>query len=474
MNVVGLLGAFGMLFAAGYGLLTLLIRHSVRLSFAEQIGFSWLFGTAAVSLLLWILGLFANGLFLQALISVVCVCLGIVGWTLKMPVQVRSKAAGVEVVLAAVIAVEFAIVFYLSFVHTLGWDGLLNWEIKAHYAFANGGVLPTTYFSDAGRAFSHPEYPLAIPFTELWLYLWLGEANQFYAKTIFPTFYLAGTFLLAGFAARLSGRIWLGLLMAALLFFVPQITVEVGCASGGYADFPLSIFYLAAGGCLFCAVESGNNAFLRLYAVCLALLPWVKRDGLILWAVAAACGVFVILRTRKSRLSFLAFLPGIAIICAWRLYLNVNHALQAADFLPFNLETFRTHLDRVLPLLSAFVAEFHNLPGWSLFWFIIPVAVAYSLPRMRDPGVIALLVTLIAPIILYLSIYLFSSWPNYLEHVGLSISRLLMHVAPIGFLLIVLAVSRRPAKHHVQLLPNRAAVACAVPDSERTAVVELA
>ena len=261
--------------------------------------------------------------------------------------------------------------------------------------------------------------------------------------------------------------------MAALLFFVPQITVEVGCAIAGYADFPLSVFYLAAAGCLFCAGEEGNDVFFRLYAACLAFLPWVKRDGLILWIVAAACGVFVILRTRKSPLSFLAFLPGIVIICAWHLYLYATHALQAADFLPVNLETFRSHIDRTLPLLSAFAAEFYNLPAWSLFWLIIAIAFLYALPRIREPGVAALLVAFIAPILFYWSLYFFSSWPNYLDHVGLSISRLLMQVAPVGFLLIVLAISRRPERHPLRLqMPNRAT--CAIARSERTAVVELA
>jgi len=172
-------------------------------------------------------------------------------------------------------------------------------------------------------------------------------------------------------------------------------------------------------------------------------------------------------------LSFLVFLPGIVIIGAWRLYLNAAHALQAADFLSFNLETFRTHLNRALPLLSALLAEFHSLPTWSLFWFIVAVAFLYALPRMRDPGVVVLFVALVAPIVLYLSLYLFSSWPNYLDHVGLSISRLLMQVAPIGFLLIVLAISRRPEKHPQRVqMPNRAT--CAIACSERTAVVELA
>lgn len=473
MNALGLFGAFGTLFAAGYGLLALLIRHSLRLSLAEQVGFSWLFGTGAVSLLLWIFGFVANGLLLQGLVIVACLVLGMIGLKMKVPGQISGKPSWVEVILWVTLALEIAIIFSLSFVHTLGWDGLLNWEIKARYAFANGGVLPATYFSDSGRAFSHPEYPLAIPFTELWLYLWLGESNQFYAKTIFPTFYLAGTFLLAAFTARLSKRTWLGLVTAALLFFVPQITVEVGCASGGYADFPLSVFYLSAAGSLFCAAEQGNQVFFRLYAACLALLPWVKRDGLILWGVAVACGLFVIVRTRKSPSSFFAFLPGVVIICGWRVYLNAMHALQAADFLPFNLETLRTHLDRAPLLFSALLAEFVNLSTWSLFWFIVAIAVLYCFPRIRSAGVLALVMMLIAPIILYLSLYLFSNWPNYLEHVGLSISRLLMQVAPVGFLLSVLAVSRRPQQQpQTAQMPNHAT--CAIAGSERTAVVELA
>src|SRR5438477_4618751 len=207
----------------------------------------------------------------------------------------------------------------------------------------------------------------------------------------------------------------MGLLVAAFLFFVRQITVQAGNATGGYADFPLSVFYLAAIGCLICAAEQGNAGFFCLYAACLALLPWVKRDGVILWTVAAACGVFIILRTKRSPLFFQGFLPGLLIIFGWKFYLSTMHALQPADFLPVNLETLGSHLYRIPPLLSAFLAEFYNLPTWSLFWFVVAIDLAYLLHRMGDPRVLVLLVALIVPIFLYLLIYVFSSWPSYLD-----------------------------------------------------------
>src|SRR5207248_6420310 len=447
MSALALLGAFGTLLGAGYGFLTLLARKETQLSLTEQIAFSWLLGTGAVSLFLWIFGLFFHGVLLRGSVSIVCLSLGFVGWRRMVPLPPRRTPKSFEIFLGIIILIEITIVFYLSFVHTLGWDGLLNWEIKARYAFANGGVLPATYFSDSGRAFSHPEYPLAIPFSELWLYFWLGEADQFCAKTIFPIFYVVGAFLLVALGQRLAGRRWVGLLLAAFVFFVPQITVEAGNATGGYADFPLSVFYLAAIGCLVCAAEQGNAGFFRLYAACLALLPWVKRDGVILWTVAGACGVFVILRTKRSPLFFLGFLPGLLVICGWHFYLRTMHALRPADFLPVNLETLGSHLYRIPPLLSAFLAEFYNLPTWSLFWFVVAIGVAYLLRRMRDPRVLVLIAALVVPIFFYLLIYVLSSWPSYLDHVGLSISRLLMHVAPVGFLVTILAVSSRSEKN---------------------------
>src|SRR5262249_5806606 len=137
-------------------------------------------------------------------------------------------ASVTEWIFSGIVLVEIAVLLFVSFKHTLGWDGLLNWELKARYAFFNGGSGAGSDYSNAWPAFSHPEYPLGIPFTELWLYLWMGEPNQFWVKIIFPLFYAAGAPLLAVLVSRLSGRRWLGLLIAALLPFVPSISASPG------------------------------------------------------------------------------------------------------------------------------------------------------------------------------------------------------------------------------------------------------
>jgi hypothetical protein len=110
--------------------------------------------------------------------------------------------------------------------------------------------------------------------------------------------------LLATIGAKLTGKVSAGLGAALLLFFIPQISIEGGSAIVGYADFPLSVFYLATIGYLLCACRSDDEHSFRIYAVCLALLPWVKREGVILWFIAGLCGVLVIWRKKITGASF--------------------------------------------------------------------------------------------------------------------------------------------------------------------------
>src|SRR5256884_2375669 len=259
MTLLGLSAAYVTILFAGFGITLLMFAKAGRLNLVECSCLSWLLGIGAVSLLVWLCGIFCSGLLLQAVVAIACLALGISGWTIKRKLGSKFTLPLprnlIEWLLTSLLLVEITVFFYVSFKHTLGWDGLLNWEIKARYAFLNGGVIPGSYYSNPGRAFSHPEYPLAIPFTELWLYLWMGEPNQFWIKTIFPLFYSAGALLVPLLITRLTGKRWLGLLIALLLPFVPFVTASPGGVIVGYADIPLSIYYVTALGYLLCSLD---------------------------------------------------------------------------------------------------------------------------------------------------------------------------------------------------------------------------
>ena len=476
MNFVAVLGAFVTILSGGFGALLLIGAGKWHQNFAARLALSWILGTGIVSLLVWILGFFVKGALLPGLVATICVGLPLLAWKISdhpaIPFPSLRKPKRIELLLGAFLAVEIAIIFYLAYVHTLGSDGILNWEIKARYAYANAGVLPTTYLQDSGRSFSHPEYPLAIPYTELWLYFWLGDTNQFWAKTIFPAFYAAGVILLATISAKLTGKPWVGLSVSSLLFFIPQIATEGGSAIVGYADFPLSVFYLATIGYLLCACRSDDEHSFRIYAACLALLPWVKHEGLILWFIAAFCGVFVIWRHKKSPMYLFALLPGLFVIVAWHLYLAQMHVVSSSDFLPVSFATFQENIYRLGPIFSAFFSEVADIKKWSLFWLLVAIGSGYFMQRYRDARALVFFIAVLGPIGIYAFIYIFSNWPDFLEHVGLSVSRLLMHVAPLSCLSVSVALAARWPQPARSPYLNRAT--CESADRERTPDVEFA
>jgi hypothetical protein len=443
MILLGLLAGLSTFFAAGYGVTMLLWRGTARPAVLEGACLSWILGTGAVSLLLWCGGIIASGLILKVSVMLMSVAMGLTGWKMRREAPPRIPSGSswrpLDWVLAALIVLEVSLVFFGSMQHTLGWDGVFNWEIKAHYAFLNRGVLPTSYFQNYLIGFSHPRYPMFIPMTELWLYLWMGEANQFWIKIIFPIYYAAGAFLLALLGTRLTGRRWVGYTAAGLLFFVPFVTSPLGGVVVGYADFPLGVVYFVSIAYLLCFVREQQAHSFRLYLACLALLPWVKNDGTILWLSGALCGAAVIYWKKLPRLYLLWLPASLGIWLSWRLYLSIIGALAATDF-HLSLSTLSANSDRIVPIICALGLELVRLSDWSIFWVLVVPALILLLRRGSGLEFAILFTALVLPIAMYSSTYVFSIWPSYTAHVATSLSRLLLQLVPLGWLIIALAL----------------------------------
>ena len=443
--ILGLLAGYFTLFAAGIGVALLIMRGSPRLNLIECACLAWLFGVGVVSLLLWLGGIFASGIVLQGLVMASCLVLGILGWRAKQRNQIEfslpKPGNSIEWALAGLLLIELIAIFFVSLKHTLGWDGLLNWEIKARYAFLNGGVIPGSYYSNPGRAFSHPEYPLGIPFTELWLYLWMGEPHQFWVKTIFPLFYAAGALLLALFVTRLSTKRWPGLIVATLLAFVPFLSASPSGIIVGYVDFPMSVFYLAALGYLLCWYRENTVSNISIFAGCLALLPWIKSEGLILWVLLVFFGLCLSLPKHRTRQVTLALLPGLFIVVGWRLYLRLMHTFPHSDFAYPSFSLLHHNLGRLADIGRVFSEDVSTPVYWSIFWLLAAVAIGYALAARKLEKVILAMAVLL-PTVLYPLAYVFSTWPSYTAHMTSSLPRLLLHVVPAGWLAIGLALAQ--------------------------------
>src|SRR4051794_10048002 len=333
----------------------MLLLRTARTSLLESCALAWVLGTGVVSLMLWIASFVLSGNGLLVVVTSGCLALTAAGFVSAKRSHTRLSltwpAHLLEWLLAGIVILQIIAVFTAAFRHQLGWDGLLIWEAKARFAFLAGGSLPSTYFQSTSWEFTHVGYPLLLPLTETWCYLWMGEPHQFWVKAIFPMFYLASVALLGCAATRVAGSRRIGWGIAALLFFVPYVTSIDGGVVVGYADFPLSVLYVAAVGYLISFSESGRAEAFRLYAACLMFLPWMKREGVILWLVAAVCGALLAWRRKKSLLLWL--LPGALIIADWRVYLAAVHARVPNEYLPVTASTLIANVNRLGSICAA-------------------------------------------------------------------------------------------------------------------------
>lgn len=402
-----------LLLSAGAGITVLILRGGYSPAAAEFFSLSFLLGTAFISLAQFILGLVINGLLLKAAVSILCGLLGVFALlrlrtgTTKLVAHKTHR----DWLRITILVVQVLIVFWVSLRLSFAYDGIFLWEAKARLIFSSGGRMPVEYFRADPAYLPHPNYPLLLPYTENWFYQFLGRPHQGWLKLVLPLFYVSAIGLF------LRKRCYLP---AILMFFVPVMMIR---AMSGEADFPLAVFYLACGVYLLDYLATRNVALLGLAAVFAAILPWVKREGAILVVVVLVTGALSLLRERKWRETLVLCAPGVAWLVTWRLFLLVTGAQSHPEYFPVSLTTISTNIHRVPVIALETSKDLLKWQKWSLLW-LIPLKAFRSL-RIHWQW----LVMIVAPMVLYAGIYIFSVWDPFTGHIESSYSRLLTHVA---------------------------------------------
>lgn len=438
------------LILAGGGIACLLAPPGWTWIAVEAAAVALLLGAAYISLAVFAVGLVLSGVALQFTVLAGAAALAgagaYVGRRHGLKIE-RHRPTAVEVAAWLVVLAQLGFAAWIAFYRSgLGWDGLVNWEIKGHLACVNNGSPPLAYFQNPAWQLTHPGYPWLVPGLQTWLYLWALECNQSLAKAVPLLFSVAVVGLLYAGGVRLAGSRLIGLLAAMLLFCIPLTLLGEGSATSGYADFPLGVAYLGAAIYLLVYVRTQQARVLSFVSAMSVLLVWAKLEGAILLGCIAALLAFYRWQARPAyrgprwAAPLLVLLPSLLVLTAWRVFLAFNQTPATLEFLPVSMTTFATNISRV-SLIAAYWREMStNWSAWGIFWPFLLLACgvvalnARGLPR----GILALLAL---PLAVYSASFIFSAWGDPQDHIASALDRLALQVAPLAALTIALALN---------------------------------
>ena len=438
-DLIRLTAALATLLVFGYGL-TNLLAGETPLYRIERAGIAFILGVGAASICWFLLTPLYRAVPATAAVSVVA-------WSVAAAALVRKKTSlqppaersrqWWELPVAVVVVLEIVALAYAAMQTDLGFDAVFNFELKARLAFehATRGEIPLAFFSDDSRVWSHPRYPLLVPFAEFWIYAWLGRVDQHLVKVLFPLFYVALLCVVGGAVQRLTNR-GTALLAVAALGSLPPLTVIPGAISG-YAEVPLAAAIAAATTCALAGVQDRRDRAFWLAGALAAVGAWTKVEG----AILALCLGAAVITFAGRKAAPLVVLP-LAVIVAWTIF-QQTWGIPEKDFPSLSPHIALANLER-LPVIARVAARELVTPGhWGLLWPSLAAVAVLGLVqrRLRDVHVVLASVVCV-PMCVYAASYLFSSWTDVEGHVRTSFVRLLVPLAPIAIIFVAAQLSR--------------------------------
>ncbi len=363
------------------------------------------------------------------------------------------------------------------------WDAFGIWGLKAKVLTHEALRANPAYFHDASLSYSHPDYPLLLPFLTSGVYGAMGQVDDRLGKIILPPLFAAfGVIAYLALRWKLPrNQAWF---LTAALLALPLCTRWAGA---GYADVLLTLFY---GGSIFFLVkwlEEDSGADLALAALFSAYGALTKSEGLGL-AVINVVVLFAFLAPRLNRRPLMyprsaGFQPAVSPtssrqspevgrgvggsqrlrignprygrlqVCAT---LNTHRLMAGVWFvvglvvllLPWllwsrnlprtheaSLKNVVAHLPSLGIIVRAFVGELLKLSDWGGLWLLLVLAAVLGWKALRVPRVLALWTLLALHLGLYGAAYAATS-RDLNNLLTFSLDRVLLHVTPAAIYLI--------------------------------------
>jgi hypothetical protein len=341
----------------------------------------------------------------------------------------KSKHGFIEILLIAVILLTTSLILVDSFVLPINsWDAIAIWSFKAKI-FYSETIRHTLYFTDQTKSYSHPDYPVMIPFIQSYFYHAAGRVDDRLARMLFPSYFIF-LLLFVYSALRRGLERKHALFFTALLASLPCFLSE---SVSGYVDVPFAFYYFPAILYLYLWMKENAADYIMLSAVFSALTVFAKNEGTAAFLISAvALAAFIILNRKKECLRHAGYylVTSVVIMLPWLIFKRNITVIQEDYFSKLSLHNVFGNFDRLSVIFPSLFREFARLSNWNILWLIFaPAIIAGYKNFTRDP-MRSLALILLMNIGLYVLIYVITPWDAQ-ELIGFTLTRLLIHVAPI-------------------------------------------
>lgn len=347
------------------------------------------------------------------------------------------------------------------------FDAVTRWIFKAKVLFVDGTLLGRIS-TDPEFGFTHQRYPPLVSHIANLPALVSGEFNDRLATAIFPWFAVSLVAVVYGALCRRVGPLCAAL-GAAWIAHLPLVSYIMAPPPGagafaGMADIPLALFITGLGLAAIDALEGRRDRAHLEAGLVLAFATLTKNEALPLIPVV---GLALLISVPRARWRTALGVSGLAALIYALIWGRIAAGLPATDenyLAQLNLEALLAGLDRVVVVLMRLKVELLDLRAWNITWPAIVVLAIAGGGLIRRPVLRFLLVVVVLQFGSYAFAYLVTAWsspaaleiarsPNLIpglpdlteqQHVvwflmRLTMSRLLLHIAPLAICMALLA-----------------------------------
>ena len=207
-----------------------------------------------------------------------------------------------------------------------------------------------------------------------------------------------------------------------------------------FTEVPLILFATIAALYLYRWMREGSRAALLIAGIAAGLMPWTKREGIVLLVAMGAGLLLTNLTVRRAWVGVGGMMLGALVLAApWWLFMALKGIVNPA-FSPITLSTLSQNAGR-WPTIAGMELSSLLSPIFSYVWPLAVVAGPLLWLANRRRGGLRPAAFLPIAALLYLLLtgftYIFSDFVPYEQHVISSVDRLLAEVVPLLVLWLV-------------------------------------